>query len=133
MASQDSEQGDETRAETFMLESTARWGAFVKAEMRPLLSAVEPGRLACFASAREVLEHINPAVIDRCIDEWDRVGKGRRVHIIAVTPPRPEPHPRSRPERARGQLASAEHAGQDGGPRRRSTRITRSPLPGGAA
>jgi ubiquinone/menaquinone biosynthesis C-methylase UbiE len=35
--------------------------------------------------SREVLEHIEASEIDRCIDEWDRVGKGRMVHIIAVT------------------------------------------------
>lgn len=35
--------------------------------------------------SREVLEHIDGSTIDRCIDEWDRVGKGRMVHIIAVT------------------------------------------------
>jgi SAM-dependent methyltransferase len=34
--------------------------------------------------SREVLEHIEASEIDRCIDEWDRVGKGRMVHIIAV-------------------------------------------------
>lgn len=35
--------------------------------------------------SREVLEHIDASQIDRCIDEWDRVGRGRMVHIIAVT------------------------------------------------
>ena len=35
--------------------------------------------------SREVLEHISSAEIDRCIREWDRVGKGAMVHIIAVT------------------------------------------------
>jgi len=35
--------------------------------------------------SREVLEHIHGAEIDRCIREWDRVGKGAMVHIIAVS------------------------------------------------
>ncbi len=35
--------------------------------------------------SREVLEHIDEAAIDRCIEEWDRVGRGRMVHIIAVS------------------------------------------------
>lgn len=35
--------------------------------------------------SREVLEHIPPDDIDACLEEWDRVGKGRMVHLIAVT------------------------------------------------
>ena len=35
--------------------------------------------------SREVLEHIPASDIDNCIKEWDRVGKGVMVHIIAVT------------------------------------------------
>lgn len=34
--------------------------------------------------SREVIEHIHLAEIDDCIKEWDRVGKGAMVHIIAV-------------------------------------------------
>ncbi len=35
--------------------------------------------------SREVLEHIPVEEIDDCIKEWDRVGKGVMVHLIAVT------------------------------------------------
>lgn len=35
--------------------------------------------------SREVLEHIPISEIDNCIREWDRVGKGVMVHIIAVS------------------------------------------------
>ncbi len=35
--------------------------------------------------SREVLEHISESEIDECIKEWDRVGKGVMVHIIAVS------------------------------------------------
>lgn len=35
--------------------------------------------------SREVLEHISETEIDACISEWDRVGKGKMIHIIAVT------------------------------------------------
>lgn len=35
--------------------------------------------------SREVLEHIADEEIDECIQEWDRVSKGKAVHIIAVT------------------------------------------------
>jgi len=35
--------------------------------------------------SREVLEHIPRDEIDACIAEWDRVGSGRMVHIVAVT------------------------------------------------
>lgn len=35
--------------------------------------------------SREVLEHIPAGEIDACIKEWDRVGKGVMVHIIAVS------------------------------------------------
>lgn len=35
--------------------------------------------------SREVLEHIPASEIDGCLHEWDRVGKGSMVHIIAVT------------------------------------------------
>ncbi len=34
--------------------------------------------------SREVLEHIPYDQIDDCIDEWDRVSKGKMIHIIAV-------------------------------------------------
>ncbi len=34
--------------------------------------------------SREVLEHIEKKEIDSCIREWDRVCKGKMVHIIAV-------------------------------------------------
>jgi ubiquinone/menaquinone biosynthesis C-methylase UbiE len=34
--------------------------------------------------SREVLEHIKADRIDACIKEWERVGKGKMVHIIAV-------------------------------------------------
>lgn len=34
--------------------------------------------------SREVLEHIPDNHIDDCINEWDRVSKGKMVHIIAV-------------------------------------------------
>ena len=34
--------------------------------------------------SREVLEHISPQEIDTCITEWDRISKGKMVHIIAV-------------------------------------------------
>lgn len=34
--------------------------------------------------SREVLEHIPASDIDNCIKEWNRVGKGVMVHIIAV-------------------------------------------------
>lgn len=34
--------------------------------------------------SREVLEHIPISQIDACIDEWDRVSKGKMIHIIAV-------------------------------------------------
>jgi len=34
--------------------------------------------------SREVLEHIQPSEIDNCIREWDRIGKGVMIHIIAV-------------------------------------------------
>ena len=47
--------------------------------------------------SREVLEHIEACEIDRCIDEWDRVGKGRMVHIVAVS------------ERGRSALADPTH------------------------
>lgn len=35
--------------------------------------------------SREALEHIPPEKIDDCIKEWDRVSKGKMVHIIAVS------------------------------------------------
>lgn len=34
--------------------------------------------------SREVLEHIPASDIDHCLKEWDRVGKGVMVHILAV-------------------------------------------------
>ena len=34
--------------------------------------------------SREVLEHIPKKDIDNCIREWDRISKGKMVHIIAV-------------------------------------------------
>lgn len=34
--------------------------------------------------SREVLEHIPVDQIDDCIKEWDRVSKGKMIHIIAV-------------------------------------------------
>ena len=35
--------------------------------------------------SREVLEHIPLSEIDNCIDEWERVGNGVFIHIIAVS------------------------------------------------
>jgi 2-polyprenyl-3-methyl-5-hydroxy-6-metoxy-1,4-benzoquinol methylase len=35
--------------------------------------------------SREVLEHIAEENIDQCIKEWDRVSKGKMIHIIAVS------------------------------------------------
>jgi ubiquinone/menaquinone biosynthesis C-methylase UbiE len=35
--------------------------------------------------SREVLEHISEAEIDDCLKEYNRVGKGKMVHIIAVS------------------------------------------------
>lgn len=35
--------------------------------------------------SREVLEHIPLTDIDACIKEWDRAGKGKMIHIIAVS------------------------------------------------
>jgi len=35
--------------------------------------------------SKEVLEHIPEKDIDGCIKEWDRVGKNKMIHIIAVT------------------------------------------------
>lgn len=35
--------------------------------------------------SREVLEHIPEAEIDACLEEWERVSKGKMVHIIAVS------------------------------------------------
>jgi ubiquinone/menaquinone biosynthesis C-methylase UbiE len=35
--------------------------------------------------SREVLEHIQITEIDECIKEWNRIGKGRMVHFVAVT------------------------------------------------
>lgn len=35
--------------------------------------------------SREVLEHIPKKEISNCIKEWDRISKGKMVHIIAVT------------------------------------------------
>lgn len=34
--------------------------------------------------SREVLEHIPADSIDACIREWDRISKGKMIHIIAV-------------------------------------------------
>jgi len=34
--------------------------------------------------SREVLEHIPVTDLDACINEWDRVSKGKMIHIIAV-------------------------------------------------
>ena len=43
-----------------------------------------PARHFDLIVSREVLEHIPAADIDPCIQEWDRVGKGVMVHIVAV-------------------------------------------------
>lgn len=43
-----------------------------------------PDKYFDLVTSREVLEHIPEEAIDDCIDEWDRVSKGKMVHIIAV-------------------------------------------------